>query len=248
MLTLSSVHAVQAEPAPNITAAADLQFALPEVAEAFTQRTGLMVKLTFGSSGNAHRQIMQGAPFEMFLSADEGYVMDLLSHGKVRDEGALYAIGRVGIMVAHGSPLKADGSLKDLAAALEDGRLKKFAIANPDHAPYGRAARSALVRAGLWDKLQPKLVLGENISQAAQFVTSGSCEAGVVALSLAKSPKVAALGSFDLIPAQWHEPLRQRMALLNNSGPVTKAFYDFMQTPPAREILRRYGFVLPGEE
>ncbi|MFZ5584359.1 MAG: molybdate ABC transporter substrate-binding protein [Thermodesulfobacteriota bacterium] len=248
LLVLGLGRPTLAAEAPVVAAAADLQFALAEVADDFQRRTGLAVKLSFGSSGNAHRQIMQGAPFELYLSADEGYVLDLHARGKTRDEGVLYAIGRIGVMVPHASLLTADGSLKDLAAALEDGRLKKFTIANPEHAPYGRAAREALVRAGLWDKLQPRLVLGENISQAGQFVASGSCQAGIIALSLVKSPKLAALGSFDLIPAQWHQPLRQRMALLKSAGPVAEAFYDYVQSPPAREVLRRFGFVLPGEE
>jgi molybdate transport system substrate-binding protein len=233
---------------PTVAAAADLQFALTEVVETFTRQTGQAVKLSIGSSGNTHRQIMQGAPFELYMSADEEYVLDLMARGKTRDQGVLYAIGRIGVMVPRGSPLKADGSFADLAAALQDGRLKKFAIANPEHAPYGRAAREALRRAGLWESLQPKLVLGENISQATQFVTSGACQAGISALSLARSPKVAALGSFDLIPADWHQPLRQRMALLKGAGPVAEAFYAHVQSPPARAILVRYGFVLPGEE
>lgn len=248
LLALPGHRPAQAAEPPVVAAAADLQFALAEVAEAFTKKTGQTVKLSFGSSGNAHRQIMQGAPFELYMSADEGYVLDLLAHGKAKDQGVLYAIGRVVLMIPHGSSLKADGSLKDLAAALQDGRLTKFAIANPEHAPYGRAARSALMRAGLWEGLQPKLVLGENVNQTAQFITSGSCQAGIIALSLVKSPKVATLGSFDLIPAEWHDPLRQRMALLNNAGPVAEAFYGYVQSPPAREILRRFGFVLPGEE
>jgi len=248
LLLLAVGRPTLAAEAPAVAAAASLQFALTEVAGAFTRQTGHELKLSFGSSGNFHRQIMQGAPFELFLAADESHVMDLHARGKTRDQGVLYAIGRIGVMVPHGSPLKPDGSLKDLAAALEDGRLKKFAIANPEHAPYGRAAREALIRAGLWDRLQPNLVLGENISQAGQFVTSGACQAGVIALSLAKSPKLAAMISFDLIPAQWHQPLRQRMALLKNAGPVAEAFHDYVQSPAARETLERYGFVLPGDK
>ncbi|HZC14129.1 MAG TPA: molybdate ABC transporter substrate-binding protein [Thermoleophilaceae bacterium] len=236
-----------AEP-PVIAAAADLQFALTEVAEAFKAETGQEVKLAFGSSGNFARQIRQGGPFEVYLSADEQYVLDLARDGFVQGEGTLYAIGRLVLVVPHGSPLRADGSLDDLAAALDDGRLEKFALANPEHAPYGKRAEEALRHRGLWDKIQPKLVLGENVSQAAQFALSGSTQGGIIAYSLALSPKIAAQGSFELVPAEWHEPLRQRMALLRGAGPVAERFYAFVQEPEARRIMRRFGFILPGEE
>jgi molybdate transport system substrate-binding protein len=237
-----------AEEPPTIAAASDLQFALTEVATAFTAETGLEVKLTFGSSGNFARQIRQGAPFQMYLSADEDYGLDLAKDGFARDQGELYALGRIVVIVPHGSPLKPDGSLEDLRAALEDGRVRKFAIANPEHAPYGRRAEEALRHAGLWDAIQDRLVLGENVSQAAQFATSGSAEGGIVAYSLALSPKVAALGTFEIIPHEWHEPLRQRMVLLREAGATAERFFAFVQEPAARAIMRRYGFLLPGEE
>ena len=237
-----------AEEPPTIAAAADLQFALTEVAAAFTVETGLEVKLAFGSSGNFARQIRQGAPFEMYLSADENYVLELAKDGFARDEGALYATGRIVIIVPQGSPLEADGSLENLRAALEDGRVQKFAIANPEHAPYGQRAEEALRHAGLWGAIEDRLVLGENVSQAAQFATSGSAQGGIIAYSLALSPKVSALGTFALIPHEWHDPLRQRMVLLADAGRAAGRFFAFLQQPPARAIMRQYGFVLPGEE
>lgn len=233
---------------PTIAAAADLQFALTEVAELFERETGRSVKLAFGSSGNFARQIRQGAPFEVYLSADEDYVLRLAEEGFTRDEGTLYAVGRLAIMVPHGSPLEADGTLGDLRAALDDGRLVRFAIANPEHAPYGRRAEEALRHAGLWERIQNRLVLGENVSQAAQFATSGSTQGGIVAYSLALSPKVSSLGSFEPIPEDWHEPLRQRMVLLKGAGGTAERFYEFVQQPAARAILREHGFVLPGEQ
>ena len=237
-----------AEEPPTVAAAADLQFALTEVAEAFAAETGLEVKLAFGSSGNFARQIRQGAPFEMYLSADENYVLELRKDGFTRDDGALYAVGRIVIIVPHGSPLEPDGTLEDLRAALEDGRVQKFAIANPEHAPYGRRAEEALRHAGLWEAIEDRLVLGENVSQAAKFATSGSTEGGIMAYSLALSPKVSALGRFELIPAEWHDPLRQRMVLLKDAGATAERFFAFVQQPSARTIMRQYGFVLPGEE
>ncbi|CAA7619110.1 Molybdate ABC transporter substrate-binding protein [Candidatus Terasakiella magnetica] len=232
---------------PVIAAAADLQFALTELAEGFGKQTGKSVKLVFGSSGGFFRQIKEGAPFELFLSADESYALDLARDGLTRDQGVLYAVGRIALMVPAGSALKADGSLKDLAAALDAGRVKKFAIANPDHAPYGRAAREALKTAGLWDKIQDKLVLGENVSQAAHYATTGAAAGGIIASSLALSPKVAALGQSALIPEDWHAPLHQRMVLTTKAGEAATAFYGYIQSPAARAVFKAYGFILPEE-
>jgi len=229
----------------TVAAASDLKFALQEVSTLFERQTGHRVRLAFGSSGKFYSQILQGAPFHVFMSADENFVFKLAEAGKTRDRGRLYAYGRIGIMVPHGSPLKADGTLRDLAAAMRDGRLKKFAIANPEHAPYGMRAREALQRAGLWPAIERYLVLGENISQAAQFATSGSTQGGIIALSLALAPSVASLGSFDLIAEQWHQPLAQRMVVVNGAPPPASVFYDFLATPAAQEIMTRYGFEMP---
>jgi molybdate transport system substrate-binding protein len=234
--------------APVIAGAADLQFALEEIAAKFKADTGQEVKLSFGSSGNFARQIRQGAPFQMYLSADEDYVLELARDGLTRDEGKLYAVGRIVLIAPHGSPLKADGSLDDLAAALDDGRLTRFAIANPEHAPYGKRAEEALRHRGIWDAIEGKLVLGENVSQAAQFATSANAQGGLIAYSLALSPKVSALGAYALVPEEWHSPLLQRMVLLKDAGPVAERFYAYVQQPAARAVFRRYGFVLPGED
>lgn len=237
----------RAQDIPNVAAASDLQFALVEAAAAFTQQTGREVKIAFGSSGNFVRQIRQGAPFQMFLSADEAFVHDLAAAGLTEGEGDLYGVGRIVLVVPHGSPLKPDGTLADLRAALAGRRVQKFAIANPEHAPYGRRAEEALRHAGLWDELRDKLVLGENVSQAAQFATSGDAEGGIVAYSLALSPRIAEIADYALIPDSWHEPLRQRMVLLNGAGDTARRFYAFVASAAGRTILKRYGFVLPGE-
>lgn len=232
---------------PHIAAASDLQFALSDVVEAFAQETGRQVKVTFGSSGNFYRQIRQGAPFDMYMSADQQFVLNLAKDGLTIDQGELYAIGRIVIITPHGSPLKADAEMNQLRAALANGRIEKFAIANPEHAPYGKRAEEALRYAGLWDAVAPRLVLGENVSQAAQFATSGSAQGGIIAYSLALSPNVSALGSFALIPQSWYTPLRQRMVLLKAASDTARRFYGFVRGPSGRAILRRYGFVLPGE-
>ncbi|MFN3611737.1 molybdate ABC transporter substrate-binding protein [Tepidimonas sp.] len=239
----------QSSPAapPTVAAAADLKFAVEEVAKLFEQRTGHKLRLVFGSSGNFYSQILQGAPFHLFMSADEDFVFKLADVGKTLDRGKLYAYGRIGIMVPKGSPLKADGELKDLAAALKDGRLHKFAIAAPDHAPYGKRAKEALQYVGIWETIEPRLVYGENIGQTAQFATSGSTEGGIIALSLAKAPQVAALGDFALIPQSWHRPLAQRMVLMKDAPEAARRFYDFLAAPEAQAIMVRYGFAMPKE-
>lgn len=247
ILTVLHPAPCMAQLAAPIAAAADLQFVLTEVAEQFTKETGKAVKLSFGSSGNFHRQIKDGAPFEIFLSADERYVLDLAKDGLTLDEGTVYGVGRIVVIVPPGSPLMADGSLQDLAANLAAGAVKKFAIANPDHAPYGRAARSALKSAGLWDKIEGKLVRGENVSQAAQYATNGSAAGGIIAYSLALSPKVSALGKYALLPAEWHAHMLQRMVLTKRAGETAKAFYAYLQAPAARAVFKAYGFALAGE-
>jgi len=233
--------------APVVAAASDLEFALTELAEAFTRRTGQRVRLSFGSSGNFRRLIAQGGPYEIFLSADEDYVLALHKDGLTVDAGVLYASGRIVLFAAHDSPLEVDPELRGLRAALAEARIERFAIANPEHAPYGRRAREALEHAGLWEPIQDHLVLGENVAQAAQFAASGAAQGGIVAHSLAAAPRLGERGRFALIPEDWHRPLRQRMVLLRRAGATARAFYDYLQGAEARAILTRYGFALPDD-
>ncbi len=234
--------------APAVAAASDLQFALEAVAARFKADSGSSVRLVFGSSGNFYRQISEGAPFQLFLSADERYVEQLAAAGKTRDSGVLYAIGRIVLLAPQGSGLQVDGELQGLRAALAAGKIRRFAIANPEHAPYGQRAEEALRHADLWDGLQGKLVLGENVSQAAQFATSGNAQGGIIAYSLALAPNLAGRGEWALIPQDWHQPLRQRMVLLNKANATSEAFYRYLQEPAARAIMADYGFTLPAAE
>lgn len=244
LLLWSSVVQAQGKP-PIVAAASDLKFALTEIAARFKADTGREVALNFGSSGNFARQIQQGAPFELFMSADEDFVFRLADAGLTRDRGALYAIGRIVLYVPKGSDIALDAQLRGLRTGW--GQVRKFAIANPEHAPYGRAAREALRALGLWDLVQPKLVLGENIAQAAQFVTTRSAEAGIIALSLAVAPELQRQGTHLLLPDTLHAPLRQRMVLTSRAGDTATMFYRYLQQPAARAILGNYGFTLPGE-
>jgi len=229
----------------TVAAASDLKFALETVAADFQRQSGHRLRLVFGSSGQFFTQIRQGAPFHLFMSADEDFVFRLADEGRTLDRGQRYGVGRIGLFVPHGSPLRADGQLQDLAAALGDGRLQRLAIANPAHAPYGARAREALTHAGLWPAIEPRLVIGENISQAAQFASTGAAQGGIVALSLALAPTLTALGHFDLIPAHFHQPLVQRMVLLKGAPPAARAFQAYLSQPSAQQVLARYGFTLP---
>jgi molybdate transport system substrate-binding protein len=233
---------------PQIAVAASVKTAMDELVPAFRQATGQEVSVVYGASGNFTRQIRQGAPFQLFLSADEGFVFQLADAGLAADRGEVYAEGRLALFVPHGSPLKADAALADLRAGLVDGRVTRFAIASPEHAPYGRAAEQVLKGQGLWEPLQGRLAIGEDIAQAVRFATSGSAQGGLVAHSLVLAPQVRALGSFVLVPADWHLPLRQRMALMKTAGPVARDFYAYLRSPQARVIFRRHGFLLAGEE
>lgn len=236
-----------AQQTPNIAAASDLRLALTEVAAAFKRDTGQQVTLTFGSSGNFFRQLQQGAPFQLFLSADEDYAFDLARAGKTAGSGALYAIGRLAVVAPKRSPLRVDGNLAGLRAALRQGRITRFAIANPEHAPYGKRAEEALRHARLWAPIANKLVRGENVSQALQFATAGGAQGGIVAYSLVLDPAFARRADYALLPASWHRPLRQRMVLMKDASPVARRFYEYVQQPSARRIFVRYGFALPGE-
>lgn len=246
-LLLALAAPARAQEAPLVAAASDLNFALAEIAEGFRRDSGQAVRLAFGSSGNFARQILQGAPFELFLSADESFVFALADQGRALDRGVLYAIGRIALFAPAGSPLQIEAGLEGLRAALAAGALRRFAIANPEHAPYGRAAAEALRGAGLWEAIQPLLVLGENVSQAAQFTTSGAAQGGIIAYSLALAPSIGERGRYTLIPASAHAPLNQRMVLLRQAGATAKAFYAHMQGAAARAVLGRHGFTVPGE-
>ena len=236
------------EQPPQVAAAADLRLALTEVAAAFEHETGERVALNFGSSGNFYRQLQQDAPFELFLSADEAYVTGLAKAGKTLDGGQLYGVGRLALIAPKGSPITLDPALDGLRSALAEGTITRFAIANPDHAPYGQRAQEALEHAGLWQPLEGRLVLGENVAQALQFAVDGGAQGGIVAYALVLDPAIADRAAYVLIPADWHQPLRQRMVLMKNAGDVAKRFYAYLAEPESRSILEHYGFSLPQGE
>jgi molybdate transport system substrate-binding protein len=231
---------------PLVAVAANMRSALDEIAELFRRRSGHELRVAYGSSGNIARQIEQGARYELFLSADEDRVRRLEAAGRTAGESVLYAIGRIAIVAPIGSPVAVDGELEGLRRALAEGAVQRFAIANPEHAPYGQAAKEALQRAGLWQDVERKLVYGENISQAAQYASTSATQGGIIAYGLAVSEPIKFSTRSALIPQDWHRPLLQRMALLRGAGPVAQAFFAFLQGDEARAVLERHGYGVPG--
>lgn len=230
-----------------VAAAADLNYAFKELVAEYEKQTGQHVRLSFGSSGNFYSQISNGAPFDLFFSADIGYPNKLLDAG-LAVPGSLYryATGRIVLWVPTGSKL-------DVARGMDvllDPTIRRIAIANPKHAPYGRAAVSAMEYYRVFDRVKHNLVLGENVAQATQFVQSGAADIGIIALSLALAPPVRTVGTYWLIPEEAHPRIEQGAAIMtaskNQEG--SRRFLAFLDTPGARAVMRRYGFLLPGED
>lgn len=228
----------------TVAAAADLTFAFKDLAAKFQADTGDSAKMSFGSSGNFFSQIQNGAPYDLFFSADISYAKKLEAAG-LAEPGTLYqyAVGKIVLWVPSGSKLDVSKGLQILA----DPAIHKIAIANPDHAPYGRAALAAMKHDGVYDQIKSKIVLGENISQTAQFVQSGNAEIGIIALSLALAPTMKDTGNYFEIPAGDYPAIEQAAVVLKSSKnkDLAKKFMDFLKQPAASEIMTRYGFVVP---
>jgi molybdate transport system substrate-binding protein len=231
--------------AVTIAAAADLNDAMSELIAQFEKASGCSTRLSTGSSGNFFSQIENGAPFDVFFSADVEYPRKLEAEGlAVPGSVFVYGTGKIVLWVRNESRLDLSKGL----TALRDPSVRKVAIANPQHAPYGRAAEEALRKSGVYDVVKDRLVLGENISQAAQFVESGNADAGILALSLAVSPGLKEEGRYAKIPENLYAPIEQGAALLRNSPnpQAARAFLEFVKTPSAAAVLERYGFKVPG--
>jgi len=225
----------------TVAAAADLQFAFTDIAKLYEQKTGTKVTLVFGSTGLLAQQIENGAPYDMIAAADKSYVDQLVTKGlAVQSSAALYARGRIVLAVNRQSGVQAT-MLNDL---LSD-KIKHVAIANPQHAPYGLAAKQALQELGLWDQLQAKLVYGENVTQTLQFVQTGNAEVGIISLSVANVPEI----TWTMIDGSLYSPLDQELAVLTASKhpEVAADFIAFINGENGRPIMRKYGFLLPDE-
>ena len=228
-------------PEVTVAAAADLQFAFSDIGALFEEQCGCKVTFIFGSSGNLAAQIENGLPVDMFASADIAYVDRLREKGLIlEDTQQLYAVGRIVLAVNKDASVQVE-NLSDLLKP----EVKKVAIANPEHAPYGVAAMQALQSEGIWEDLEPRLVYGENVRQALQYIQTGDAQAGIVALSVADVPEV----SYTLIDDSLHQPLRQSLAVLRRTGEeqLARDFIAFVNGPQGRPIMKKYGFLLPGE-
>ena len=227
-----------------IAAASDLNFAFKELLAEYERTTGNQVKLSLGSSGNFYSQIQNGAPFDLYFSADIGYPKKLEEAG-LTVPGSIYpyAVGRIVLWTGNEANVDVSRGID----VLRDASVRKIAIANPKHAPYGRAAVAAMEHYGVYNLITDKLILGENVSQAAQFVESGACDVGIIALSLALAPAMRTAGAYWEIPASAHPSIEQGAVILRSSKHqgAAKQFLDFMKTKTALETMERYGFTLP---
>lgn len=240
---LSQLCAAQ-KPELTVAAAADLQFAMQDVTTRFQRETGKAVNVIYGSSGNFFQQIQNGAPFDVFFSANLDFPKKLEAAG-ITEPGSYYqyARGRIVIWVPQPSTIDLSSGLK----ALLNPSIKKIAIANPLHAPYGQAAVAAMQKKDIYERVKDKFVLGENISQTASFVVSGAADVGIVALSLALSPNMKDKGRYVEIPQNDYPPIEQACVLLRSSKnkDVARQFLSFMKSPAIGDVLRTYGFDVP---
>lgn len=242
---LASLTFAAAAPAQTLAigAASDLQAVLPTLAKRFEQQSGIATRLTFGSSGNFFSQIQNGAPFDLFLSADLEYPRQLVSANLAFGDTLYeYASGRIVLWTRKDSGIDVQQGLRILV----DPRVRRIAIANPEHAPYGRAAVAALRYEHLYEAVQSKLVLGENISQAAQFVQSGNADVGILALSVALAPALKAGGTYTEISSTMHPPIRQAAVVLRDARnqKAARDFLAFLKQPDSMKLLADFGFVV----
>ena len=237
-LTAGFAHAQ----ATFVVVAANMKDAFIEIQNQFQRENKADLKVIYGSSGNFASQIMNGAPFHLFISADEQYPLELFKKGKTVNEGTVYAIGKLALIANKGKGITLHESKDGLLGAIK--KANKIALAKPELAPYGRASVEYLKASNLWEQANTKIVYADNIAMVAMFVTTGSSDIGLTALSIAQSPSVAKqVSSVEL--KDGYQPIRQRMVLIKNPTPDAVRLYEFMQSPKAKEVLRSYGYQTP---
>jgi molybdate transport system substrate-binding protein len=244
-LSLATVFFVSLANAQQATVvvASNMKPAMEEIYQQYKMAGGQDLRIIYGSSGNFARQIQQGAPFHLFVSADESFPIALHRQGLTVDEGRVYAIGRLALIAHKSRKIQLSLNPVELKKIIED--TNKIAIAKPDTAPYGKAAIDFLKALGLYESAKNKIVFGENISSATMFVTSGSAGIGLTAYSLAKSKEVMQITDHLLIPENFHEPIKQRMVLLKNPPKPVVDFYAHLQSAKAKDVLRLHGYSAP---
>ncbi|MGH8245460.1 MAG: molybdate ABC transporter substrate-binding protein, partial [Gammaproteobacteria bacterium] len=234
-----------AEETPIIAVATNLSHPLAEISDRFAAENGIRVRLSFGSSGNFTNQIRQGAPYELFLSADRKFVDVLAADGLTAGEPSAFAAGRIGALIPEGSSLSAATDLKSLINLMINGSYRRIAMANPKFAPFGVAAEEALQSAGVWAIERDRVALAENAAQAVQFTLSGNVDVGIIPYSFALLPEVGGKGRFFLFPPEWHKPLSQWRVLLKGAGDAARRFHEYLGGGPARDVLEKFGYTVP---
>ena len=227
----------------TIAVAANMKDAFAEIAAEFKSTGKPEMRVVYGSSGNFAAQIMNGAPFSLFIAADEQFPLELFKNGKTVDDGSIYAIGKLVIITKTSSGIYLSDSKSDIAKAIS--KANKVAIAKPEIAPYGRAAVQYLKAEGLWDLAKDKLVYADNIGSATTYVASGAADLGFTAFSLAKSPELLKQTSYVAVDTKLYEPIKQRMVLIKGAPQEAQDLYRFMQGPKAKAILQKYGYSTP---
>ena len=228
---------------PTVVVAANMKPAMEEIYQQYKSATGQEFRIIYGASGNLTRQIQQGAPFNLFVSADENFPLALSKDGFTVDEGKVYAIGRLAMIANKGKGIKLSLKEDDLQKIITSAN--KVALAKPDIAPYGKAAVEFLTKMGLINLAKEKFAYGENISSATNFVVVGAAPIGFTAYSLAISKEVARDADYLLIPENLHEPIRQRMVLIKNPPQSVVDFYNYLQSPHAKAIIKAHGYAVP---
>ncbi len=228
----------------NVAVASNMSHAISEISKSFERDEGIRPRLSFGSSGNFTRQLIQGAPFKVFLSADEKYI-DILRDNDINMLASVtIARGRIALYVPASSQLSRYNNLNAVTRDLQHGNYSRIVIANPAHAPYGIAAQQAMQKAGLWAIERQRLLLAENAAQATQISLSGNVDAGIIPLSHAMLPELAGKGRVFPIPETWHTPLKQHLLLLHGANDAETRFYEFLQSDKALNILEQHGYVI----
>ena len=227
----------------TVAVAANMKDAFAEIDAAFRATGKPQIRVVYGSSGNFAAQILNGAPFSLFISADERFPMELYKQGKTLDTGTVYAIGKLALIAKTSSGVALTDKKAEIARAI--AKANKVAIAKPELAPYGKAAVEYLKAEGLWDLAKDKLIYGDNIGVATMYVLTGGADIGFTALSLAKSPEVAKETHFLLVNSKFYEPIKQRMVLIKGASQEAISLYQFMQSAQAKLILQKYGYLTP---
>lgn len=253
---LAAPGAAHAQHKPVIAVAASVAAAAQSIAQRFEARTGIELRLSFGASGNLSRQIRRGAPFELFISADESYPRALIDAGLSEGEGATYASGQLALMITARSgvalPLAADSHRNredflepvKIAQVLNDSRIQRLAMANPRHAPYGRAARESLQFLGLWPALASKAIMGESVAQSARFAATDAVQAALLPLGTILHSGLAS-EPYLIVPSTWHAPLRHQMLLLKGASAQARRLFTYLLSDEAQNIFIDHGFVVP---